>query len=34
MSRVVSLKLSRQPLKDYFNANRHRLRLVAVVSPT
>jgi len=34
MRQVVSLKPSCQPLEDYFNGNRHRLRLVVVVSPT
>jgi len=31
---VVSLSRSLQPLKDRFNANRDRLRFLAVVSPT
>jgi hypothetical protein len=31
---LVSLAHSTQPLRDYLNENRSRLRLLAIVSPT
>jgi hypothetical protein len=31
---IVSLRESLQPLKDHFNANKGRIRFLAVVSPT
>lgn len=31
---VISLAGTLEPLKEHFNANKHRLRFVALVSPT
>jgi len=33
-SRIISLARSADPLKEHFNANRGRLRFLAVLSPT